>query len=141
MCLFCLFCIPEFYELCTRLFLFTRLYRDARSTKHKILAYSHVAFTYAKVGTVGGCPVLPARYLSNVNKYPHKCHARSSLHVCRDPAVHTDPRSKGSKQVIARAVEGWFQMCDVSGSPRCPPYLFLLLVCIEFRMCSFLQKG
>jgi hypothetical protein len=90
-------------------------------------------------GTVDGCPVLPARYLSNVNKYPRKCHARSSLHVCRDPAVHTDPRSKGSKQVIARAVGGWFQICDVSGSPRCPPCLFLLLVCSEFRMCSFLQ--
>jgi hypothetical protein len=90
-------------------------------------------------GTADGWPVLPARYLSNVNKYPRKCHARSTLHVCRDTAFHTDPRSKGSKQVIARAVGGWFQICDVCGSPRCPPCLFLLLVCSEFRLCSFLQ--
>jgi len=111
--------------------------------RHNLNVWSHSGIFWCSLhirgGTVDGWPVLPARYLSNVNKYPRKCHARSSLHVCRDPAVHTDPRSKGSKQVIARAVGGWFQIYDVSGSPRCPPRLFLLLVCSEFRMCSFLQ--
>lgn len=70
--------------------------------RHNLNVLSHSGILWCSLhirgGTVDGWPVLPARYLSNVNKYPRKRHARSSLHVCRDPAVHTDRPTQQRQQ-------------------------------------------